>query len=81
MKILLEDNFIYPLMKRKGTILILEAEPLIEIIRDKSTNPSQADIYKLIENINLNTKDNKIQLIATGRNDYIIGYEKRNLNT
>jgi len=77
MKILIEDPHIYPLMKRKGTKLIIEADALIDLILQKTVNPRPADVEKRIADIKLNTRsDGTIQLIATGGNEFIIGYKK-----
>lgn len=76
MKICVEDSFIYPLMKRKGTKLIIEADALIDMILEKTTNPRPVDVEKRIAEIKLNTRsDGTIQLVSTGGSDYLIGYK------
>ena len=78
MKIFVEDDFIYALMKCKGTKLIVEADALIDRIKTLTKNqPDHPDDVQRIENIKLNTRgDGTIQLIATGGNEFIIGYKK-----
>jgi len=77
MKIFLDDSHLYPLLKKKGTKIIVNAGDLIEMIKAYSTNPRQKDIDQRITDIELNTKaDGTIELTTISGSDYNIGHKK-----
>jgi len=78
MKIFLDDDYIYYMMKHKGTKLIVDAKVLIARIEDVSLNPSEAARDKRIADIELNTrKDGMIEITARGgSNDFLIGHKE-----
>ena len=77
MKIFLDDGFVYPLLKHKGTKIIVKAKDLIEIMQSKTTNPRWADVNQKIADIGTNTKaDGTIELETISGSDYNIGHKK-----
>ena len=81
MKIFLDDSFVYPLLKVKGSKIIVNAEDLIAMINAKTTNPREKDVLQKIENIRTNTKaDGTIELETISGSDYTIGHKKDEAN-